>query len=411
MNYLSLIALLFTMALLGGCGRTGPSNDEHGHEATEAAPAKGPRGGRMLVNEDFAIELVIYEAGVPPEYRAWATDGGRPIAPQDVKLAVELTRLGGEVDRIQFSPSGDYLRGDQEIVEPHSFAVTVTALHAGQTHRWSYESYEGRVSIPAAIAEEAGIETAVAGPGVIEQQLELYGSIVPDTAQVREVKARFPGVIRSVVKQVGETVSAGDVLATVESNESLQVYPVTSPLSGVITQRHAQTGEQADSNALFEVINLSKVWAEFKVFARDRSQIKPGQIARVLAEGAAEAQGEVIYVSPLSSRESQAVIARVSLDNRQGQWTPGQFVTAQLAVAQLPVELLVPLSALQTFRDFTVVFAQVGDTYEVRMLELGRRDSERVEVLGGLRVGTTFVTKNSYLIKADIEKSGASHDH
>jgi cobalt-zinc-cadmium efflux system membrane fusion protein len=66
---------------------------------------------------------------------------------------------------------------------------------------------------------------------------------------------------------------------------------------------------------------------------------------------------------------------------------------------------------LQSFRDFTVVYAQVGDTYEVRMLELGRRDGQFVEVLGGLEAGTTYVTDNSYLVKADIEKSGASHDH
>ncbi len=49
--------------------------------------------------------------------------------------------------------------------------------------------------------------------------------------------------------------------------------------------------------------------------------------------------------------------------------------------------------------------------YEVRMLDLGRADEEWVEVLGGLKVGTEYVTENSYLIKADIEKSGASHDH
>jgi cobalt-zinc-cadmium efflux system membrane fusion protein len=45
------------------------------------------------------------------------------------------------------------------------------------------------------------------------------------------------------------------------------------------------------------------------------------------------------------------------------------------------------------------------------MLSLGRRDSRSVEVLGGLAPGTVIVTDNSYLIKADIEKSGASHDH
>jgi len=66
---------------------------------------------------------------------------------------------------------------------------------------------------------------------------------------------------------------------------------------------------------------------------------------------------------------------------------------------------------LQGFRDFDVVYAKVGDTYEVRMLELGRNDDNYVEVLGGLSAGEVYVTDNSYLVKADIEKSGASHDH
>ena len=67
--------------------------------------------------------------------------------------------------------------------------------------------------------------------------------------------------------------------------------------------------------------------------------------------------------------------------------------------------------SLQRFRDFTVVFAQFGDTYEVRMLELGQQDGEYVEVLGGIDPGTSYVVEQSFLIKADIEKSGASHDH
>ena len=75
------------------------------------------------------------------------------------------------------------------------------------------------------------------------------------------------------------------------------------------------------------------------------------------------------------------------------------------------VPLAVKRKGLQAFRDFTVVFAQVGEEYEVRMLELGREAGEWVEVLGGLDAGTRYVVANSYLIKADIEKSGASHDH
>jgi cobalt-zinc-cadmium efflux system membrane fusion protein len=82
-----------------------------------------------------------------------------------------------------------------------------------------------------------------------------------------------------------------------------------------------------------------------------------------------------------------------------------------VTVADHDVPLVVRESGLQSFRDFTVVYAQVGETYEVRMLDLGRRDGEFVEVLGGLEQGTVYVTENSFLIKADIEKSGASHDH
>jgi cobalt-zinc-cadmium efflux system membrane fusion protein len=75
------------------------------------------------------------------------------------------------------------------------------------------------------------------------------------------------------------------------------------------------------------------------------------------------------------------------------------------------VPLAVRRAGIQGFRDFQVVFARFGDTYEVRMLELGISDAEWIEVTGGLSAGTEYVTGNSYLIKADIEKSGASHDH
>ena len=58
-----------------------------------------------------------------------------------------------------------------------------------------------------------------------------------------------------------------------------------------------------------------------------------------------------------------------------------------------------------------MVYALINEEYEVRMLDLGRQDGEWIEVLGGIEIGTRYVTLNSYLVKADIEKSGASHDH
>jgi membrane fusion protein, heavy metal efflux system len=405
--------LLLLAALVAAACDTNlpPSAADAGAEAEGAEPERGPNGGRLLVDGDFALELAIFEAGVPPEFHAWATSGGTPIEPRDVDLTVELGRLGGETDRIEFMPQDEYLRGNQVVREPHSFDVTVVARHAGREHRFAYESYEGRTTIAADVARAAGIGTAVAGAGTIGDELLLYGAIAADATRVRTVHARFPGVIRSATRNVGDTVRAGDALATIESNESLQIYTVSAPIAGTVTARHAAAGEQTDADALFDIADFSSVWAELDVFARDRLRLATGLAVTVTADTGTSATGSIDYLAPVGNRASQSVTARVVLDNADGRWTPGQFVEGHVTIGTTPVELAVPLSALQRFRDFDVVFARVGDTYEVRMLTLGRRDARFAEVLEGLAPGTEYVTDNSYLIKADIEKSGASHDH
>jgi membrane fusion protein, heavy metal efflux system len=405
----SIQALLLASAYaLAACDATPTTTAE---QAEEAEPERGPNGGRLLTDGDFTLELAIFEAGVPPEFHAWATAGGEPIEPRDVDLTVELARLGGEVDRIDFTAQDAYLRGNSVVREPHSFDVTVVARHAGSEHRFEYASYEGRTTIAADVARDAGIGTAVAGPETISDELVLYGTIAPDATRVRAVHARFPGLIRSVTRNAGDAVRAGDALATIESNESLQTYTVTAPIGGTVTARHAAPGEQTDADALFEIADFTSVWAELDVFSRDRARLSAGLPVVVTADTGAEATGTIAYLAPVGNRASQSVTARVVLDNADGRWTPGQFVEGRVTIGTTPVELAVPLSALQRFRDFDVLFAQVGETYEVRMLELGRRDTRFVEVLEGLAPGTVYVTENSYLIKADIEKAGASHDH
>src|SRR5688500_3512889 len=271
MNKLHLL-LLATVAAAGCDASLAPSSADAGAEAEGADFERGPNGGRLLVDGDFAIELAIFEAGVPPEFHAWATSGGTPIAPRDVDLTVELGRLGGETDRIEFMPQDEYLRGNQVVREPHSFDVTVVARHAGREHRFAYEAYEGRTTIAADVARAAGIGTTVAGAGTIGDELVLYGAIAADATRVRTVHARFPGVIRSVTRNVGDTVRAGDALATIESNESLQTYTVSAPIAGTVTARHAAPGEQTDADALFEIAVFFYVWAVLDEFSCARAR-------------------------------------------------------------------------------------------------------------------------------------------
>ena len=416
-RFLLHITLALLLALpIAACHRDDEAahanGDGHGHEtAAEEAPA-GPHRGRMLRDGAFAIELAVFEDGAPPDFHAWATQDGKALPPADVKLEVTLARLDGETNRFGFAAAGDFLRGDGVVAEPHSFSVMVKAEHAGAIHEWRYDSFEGRVTIAAASAQAAGLGVAIAGPRLIRDVLPLYGRIAADPEAVREVSARFPGIVKSITRSLGETVKAGDVLARVESNDSLQVYAVTAPISGVVTARNVQPGEHAGTTSLFTVSDLSRSGAELSVFPRDLARLRVGQEVRLRAvEGERSITGRIARLAPSGSDASQALRAWVRFDSPDASWTPGLHVQAEVLTGGAEVPLAVRRSALQVFRDFTVVFAKVGDTYEVRMLELGRSDGEYVEVLSGLKPGAEYVAENSYLVKADIEKSGASHEH
>lgn len=404
------------IALLGltltACGRSEPPAESSEHGAAVQEVPKGPHNGRLLTDGDFVVELAIFEDGVPPEYRAWVTRKGQPVAPEDVQLTVELARLDGEKNLFRFAPRDDFLRGDGVVTEPHSFDVTVQAQFAGKTHRWTYASYEGRVTITAESARAAGIGVETASPHLIRDVLPLYGQVAINPDAVRNVGARFPGVVRHVSKTVGEPVRAGEVLARVESDDSLQVYAVTAPIGGVVTARMTNPGEQAGAAPLFTVSDLAQLRAELAVFPRDLARIRVGQDLRLTSvDGERTTRGTITRIAPAAGAANQALTVWASFDAGDGGWTPGLYVNAEVMVGGAQVPLAVKASGLQAFRDFTVVFARVGETYEVRMLDLGRSDGEYVEVLGGLKPGTEYVSENSYLIKADIEKSGASHDH
>jgi cobalt-zinc-cadmium efflux system membrane fusion protein len=389
-----------------------PSGEDHDHGGETAVIERGPHGGRMLRDGAFALEVAIFESGVPPEFHVYPTSGAAALPPGDVQLAVTLTRLDGDTATYRFAPAGEYLRGQGTVEEPHSFDVAVTAAYQGRSYKWTYASYEGRTTIAPEAASAAGVATDIAGPGTITTAVQVTGRIALEPNRSAHVRARFSGVIREVRKTVGDAVKAGDILALIESNESLQPYQLRAPISGRVTRRSANPGEATGERELFEIADTAQVMAEFDIFPRHVALIKEGQEVAVKAlDGAMMQTGTVRALSAIADPLTQTIVARVPLDNTGGDWRPGMVASGSVIIGRRDVPLAVKNTALQTFRDFTVVFAKVGNTYEVRMLELGGSDGETTEVLGGLKPGTSYVSDNSFLIKADIEKSGASHDH
>jgi len=269
------------------------------------------------------------------------------------------------------------------------------------------------VRIAAAIAQQSGIRTAAVSAGEIADEHEVQGLLTPIEGRLARVAARFPGPLRSVHARVGDRVRAGQVLARVESNLSLSDYAITAPISGVVMSHNAAEGDVAGEGAvLFEVADLSTLWVDLHVFGADASHIGVGSPVLVsrLGDGVS-AQSQIERILPATATASQSTVARAVLANTDGLWRPGTAVRARITVDRAQVPLVVPLAALQEVDGREVVFVRDGETYTARAVTLGRRDAHAVEVLSGLRAGEQVVVEQSYVIKADLEKSGAAHEH
>lgn len=260
-------------------------------------------------------------------------------------------------------------------------------------------------------AEAAGIKTATAGSALISETVRLSGRITLNQNTTAQVKARFPGIVREVKKGQGELVGVGDVLAMIESNDSLQPYAVKSPIAGVVLARNTNVGDVAAETPLFTIADVSDVWAEFHVFPRDIDKIFAGQKVRVTSfEGKHTGEAPITVVLPLAESSSQTVVARVALANPQGLWRSGMTVRGDVVINEKEVPLAVKTSAIQRMEGRTVVFVRVGDRFAMRPIKAGASDSEWTEVRDGLQPGEAYVNEQSFIIKADIGKAGAEHE-
>lgn len=269
-----------------------------------------------------------------------------------------------------------------------------------------------QTSIDPAYAKDMKIQTATAGSGIVHQTISLTGKITLNKNRVAQIRARFPGIVRDVKSNIGDTVKKGQVLAIVESNESLQAYSVISPLDGVVLGRNTNVGDTADSEAMFVIADLKQLWAGFFIFSRDVSAIKPGQTIRIKSlTDETEAEAVLNNLLPTTESSSQTVVARVDVENSEDKWRSGMTVRGDVILSEHEVPVAVKTSAIQRQDDGNVVYVQQGDKYIMRKVEIGQGDRDWTEILGGLQSGETYVSENSFIVKADIAKSEAEHEH
>lgn len=284
--------------------------------------------------------------------------------------------------------------------------------HYGHGHDDEHE--DDHVTLTPAQLDNAQLEIAKAGPGVLHPSITLFGTVRPALDRLVHVVPRFPGIVTSVNKRLGDRVEKGEVLVTIESNESLRAYPLIASIPGRVILGNVVPGQFAGTDdPLMVVADLSTVWLDLQVHRHDASFIREGQRIVFPAEnGGGEVEAVISYVSPIAAQDTQSVLARATVANPEGHLQPGLFVTA--SVAQEPVVAPVTVKREAILHDGAGAFIYVpGEkgSFERVPVKMGRSDALHVEILEGLAAGISYVAGNAFILKAEAGKNAAAHSH
>ncbi len=219
--------------------------------------------------------------------------------------------------------------------------------------------------------------------------------------------------MKSVKVRWGERVKKGQVLALIESNDSLLTYSVKAPHNGVVIKRNTNTGDVANENALFVISDLSTLWAEFNVFLSDLNSITVNQDIDIQhLDSKLSTQSKISMLLPVTDPISQTVTAIVPISNSDNRWRPGMVIEGNVHVKETLAEHAIKESGLQNMHEKPVVFVREDEAMFVpHEVTLGERDGKFIEILSGLSHGDEYVSEGSFRIKADLLKETAEHEH
>ncbi len=187
------------------------------------------------------------------------------------------------------------------------------------------------------------------------------------------------------------------------AEEKLAWYPLRAPFDSIVIEKHITLGEKlSDESNAFTIADLQTVWVDVNISQNDLAVMKPSSPVIIYAGDKLQtkATGKIKYISPVISPVTRTAIARVELKNPNRRWSPGLFVTVDIAVDSININVLVPKSAVQTVEGKKCVFIQDQDDYKPQPVILGRANRQFVEITSGLTAGAKYVADGGFELKA-----------
>lgn len=216
-------------------------------------------------------------------------------------------------------------------------------------------------------------------------------------------------VARDTVRQQLQALGAGGG----SGGGGASLLAIRAPFDGIIVEKHITLGEVVGADTrVFTLTDLSTVWADVVVPARDLDIVRVGTTAVIRSIASdTTAPGKVSFVSSLVGEASRSAKARVVLANPGAAWRPGLAVNVDIVTGSSDVPVAVAREAIQTVDTRQVVYKRIKEGFIAQPVSTGRADARFIEITAGLNPGDTYAAGGSFTIKAEQGKGEASHEH
>ena len=237
---------------------------------------------------------------------------------------------------------------------------------------------------------------------------EIYAPDLVASEEEYLIAARMGGAVStaSLQRLRALNIPEEEIARLRRSGRSLRRIPIMAQADGVVIDKPVQEGVRVDAGqALYRTADLSELWLIAQVQERDLGGVQPGQVARAafVAFPGRTFEGRVDFIYPSLSAETRTARVRIVLPNPEGALRAAMYANVEIdsAAGSEPV-LTVPNSAvLDTGTRQAVLVAAGGGKFEPRIVRLGTRGDDWVQVIDGIKPGDRVVVGANFLIDAE----------
>lgn len=373
--------------------------------------------GDQVIYEPHSFEMFITARhnGQSHQFKWTQLEGRLQLADASLKSSgLELLKVGSHAFQSQTEATGEVqIPVDQQVAVIAKSSGVVTSIHKtlGATVRAGevIAVIDSRDLVSLRASQRTAQQQLSLAKSILDREQRLWKEKISPEQDYLQAKANYAEAairVDEASRMIGSY--GGDA-----GGSDSKLY-IRAPISGIVIENKAVNGQVVSSDTvLFQIADVSDLVAVVNVPEQAVSNIRPGMAAQIQAQGndTLTAQGQISYISELLGAETRTAQVHIRFKNTANQWKQGQLLKASIGKGKADLSLAVRDDSLQTFRDWDVVFIRIGDQFEIRPVELGLKSDGFVQVLSGLKEGQVYAAGNSYLLKAELGKAGASHDH